>query len=122
MKKTISLVLFFLSFGIYLGYSYYIKGPFDYHVAQFAGYFFYWNVALFIMSLFALTLNGIKYRKWLIFTLIFVIFSMLVAYTTGDGNDSIINFDGELLTFISICIYSLVSIIYFTIQFFKKEK
>jgi hypothetical protein len=122
MRKIISLMLFLLSGGIYLWYSFYTNGYFDYHMAQFIGYIFYWVSALFIVSLFTYALNKIKYKIWLLFTAIYVLISILVAYTTGDGTDAIINLDGKLLTLIFICIYFFISAIYFIFQFQRKNE
>lgn len=121
MKKIISLVLLLLSVGIFFWYSSYTKGPFDYHVAQFVGYLFYWSVALFVVSLFALTLNGKKYKIWLLATGVCVIASVLIAWGTGDGNGAIISFDGKDLTWFFAGFYSLVCIIYFIVQFIKRK-
>lgn len=122
MRKIISLILFLFSVGIFLGYSFYTKGSFDYNIAQFLGYLFYWSVALFIFSLFSLILENKKYKIWSLFTLIYVLISISIAYKTGDGSSAIVSFDGKLLTWFFICIYSLTSIIYFMFQFFKKNK
>lgn len=122
MKKLISSMFLALSLGVFWGYSLYTEGSFDYHVAQFIGYFFYWSAVLFTISLFAFMLDEIKYKWWLLVTSIYVAFSILIAYLAGDSNGAIISFDGKDLTLLFAGGYSLVSIIYFTIQFSKKRK
>jgi hypothetical protein len=122
MKKIISLLLLLLSVGIFFWYSFYIKKSFDYQIAQFIGYLFYWSVTLFIVSLFALVLNKKKYKIWLLATLVYVFISILIAYETGDGNGAIISFDGKDLTWFFVGLYSFISIIYFIVQFFKNKK
>lgn len=122
MKKIISLLLLVLSIGIFFWYSSYTKGPFDYHVAQFVGYLFYWSVTLFFVSLFAFVIDGIKYKKWLLITGIYVLISILIAYETGDGSGAIISFDGKDLTWFFAGLYSFISVVYFIVQFFKNRK
>lgn len=121
MKKIISLVLFLLSFGFLLGYLFYTKNSYDYNIAQFIGYLFYWSVAFFVVSLFAFMLDYKKYKIWLRITLIYVFISILIAYKTGSGSQAIVNFDGKLLTWIFVCFYSFISIIYFIVQFIKSR-
>jgi len=122
MKKLISFLFLVLSVGIFWGYSSYVKGSFDYHVAQFIGYLFYWSVALFLVSIFALVLDDKKYKWWLSITGIYVVISIFIAYATGDGNGAIISFDGKDLTLFFAGLYSIISIIYFIVQFFKNRK
>lgn len=122
MKKITSLILLVLSVGIFSWYSSYTKGSFDYHVAQFVGYLFYWSITLFIVSLFALILDNRRYKIWLLITSIYALISILIAYGTGDGNGAIISFDGKDLTWFFAGLYSFISIIYFLPQFFKNQK
>ena len=122
MKKTISFFLFILSAGIFWGYSSYTNGQFDYQVAQFIGYIFYWSVALFIISLFAWILNNKKYKIFSLISLVYILLAVLLAYEAGDGNGAIVSFDGKDLTIIFAGLYSFVSIIYFIVQFFKNRK
>src|SRR3989344_5646499 len=117
MKKIVSLILLVLSVGIFSLYSFYTKESFDYHTAQFIGYLFYWVATIFLVSLFASVLDNKKYKIWLLITLIYVLLSVFIAYTTGDGNGAIISFDGKDLTWFTAGLYSLISIIYFLIQF-----
>ena len=123
MKKIISLLLLVLSGVIFYWYSSYTRQwPFDYHVAQFVGYLLYWSVALFVVSLFAFMLDNKKYKIWLLVTVVYVALSILFSYETGDGNNAIVSFDGKDLTWIFTSLYSLISIIYFIVQFFKNRK
>ncbi len=122
MKKKLSLSLLVSSVVIFLGYTYYIKTAFDYDTVQFVGYLFYWSVALFVVSLLALGINDKKYKIWLLITCIYVLFSLLLASAAGSGNGGIISFDGKDLTWILEGIYFIISIIYFLVQYFKKDK
>ena len=122
MKKIAPFGFLVLSIGIFLGYSSYIQGPFDYHVAQFIGYLFYWSAALFIVSLFATILDTRKYKTWLLVTSIYVLISILIAWGTGDGNGAIISFDGKDLTWFFAGLYSIVSIVYFIAHYFERRK
>ena len=122
MKKIISLLSLVLSVGIFFWYSSYTKGPFDYHVAQFVGYLFYWSVALFLVSLFAFILDTKKYKIWLLLTAIYMAISILIAWGTGDGNGAIVSFDGKDLTWVFAGLYSFVCIVYFIVQFIKTKK
>ncbi|OGI86452.1 hypothetical protein A3A05_02780 [Candidatus Nomurabacteria bacterium RIFCSPLOWO2_01_FULL_41_12] len=122
MKKIITLLLLVLSVGVFLGYSSYTKESFDYNIAQFIGYLFYWCVALFVVSIFALSIDQKKYKKWMLVSGIYVLISILIAYATGDGNGAIISFDGKDLTLFFAGLYSIISIIYFIVQFFKNRK
>ncbi|OGI90690.1 hypothetical protein A3A95_02280 [Candidatus Nomurabacteria bacterium RIFCSPLOWO2_01_FULL_39_18] len=122
MKKIISFSLLLLSVGIFLGYSSYTKGPFDYNTAQFIGYLFYWGVVLFIVSLFAFVLDTKKYKIYSLITLVYVLISILLAYETGGGSGAIVSFDGKDLTLFFAGLYSFISIIYFIVQLFKNRK
>ncbi len=122
MKKIVSLVLLVLSVLIFFIYSNYTKGFFDYDIAQQIGYFFYWSVDLFILSLIAQVIAVDRYRKWITISLIFSILSIIFAYIMGSGNGSIVSVDGKLTTWFLVGLYSAVSIIYFIIQFFRQRK
>lgn len=116
MNKIISLLLLILSGGIFFWLSSYTaEWPFDYHISEFAWYLFYWSVALFIVSLFALALDKRKYKIWILLTGIYVAISVLIAWMIGDGNGAIISFDGEMITWFFVGLYSLISIIYFIV-------
>ena len=123
MKKIISLILFLISTGIFFWYSSYTKQwPFDYHIAQYVVYLLDWSITLFIVSLFAWILNNEKYKIWLLVTGIYIAISLLLAYVTGSGTDTIINIDGKLLTLYFVELYSIISIIYFIVLLIKTRK
>ncbi|MFZ2621280.1 MAG: hypothetical protein WAX85_03195 [Minisyncoccia bacterium] len=122
MKKIVSSLFLVMSVGIFVWYSHYTKGSFDYDTAQFVGYLFYWSVSLFIVSLFALVADNKKYKIWVLFTLIYVPISILIAYETGNDGGAIISFDGKDITLFFAGLYTLISIIYFLIQFFKNRR
>jgi hypothetical protein len=122
MKKLIPLLFLGSSIIVFVYYSNYTKGSFNYHVAQFIGYIFYWSVALFIGSLAAFVIDQKKYKTWLLSTIIYVLFSIFIAYMAGDGGGGIVSFDGKDLTLILAGLYLLFSIFYSMTQFFKTKK
>lgn len=122
MKKIVSLILLLLTGGIFFWYSSYTQGFFDYNIAQFIGYIFYWSVALFIVSLFAFMIDDRKYKIWLLISGIYVIISILIAVGVGDGDSSVVSYDGKSFTWFFAGLYSLVCIIYFIVQFLKNKK
>jgi hypothetical protein len=123
MKKIFSLLLLVSSLILFFWLLNYPNSlTFDYHTGQFVGYLFYWSFTLFLMSIFAWILDIKKYQKWVIFTVIYVILSILLAYRIGDGGSAIISIDGKLITLFLITLYSIISITYFIIQFVKNRK
>jgi len=122
MKKIFSAITFVLSCVLIFVISYYPQWPTDYRNAELLGYVFWWLVTMFILSLFSFILETKKYKIWLSITLLFSILSVCWAYRIGDGSGSLISFDGEMTTWLLIGLYSIISIIYFIIQFFKKRK
>jgi uncharacterized membrane protein len=81
-----------------------------------------WSLIIFIINIFALSLDIKKYKIWLFISIIFVAASILLAYNTGDGNGAIVSIDGEMQTWFLSGFYSLVSIIYFTFQHFRGNR
>lgn len=122
MKKIVSVILFVLSLGIIFSSEYYTIWPFNYHIAEFIGYVVIWFVVLFIVSLFALVLENIKYKKWFSLSVVFTLLSIFIAYKIGDGNGGILSVDGELMTWFLSGLYSFISLIYFIVQFVKNRK
>ena len=121
MKKKVSLLLLALSIVVYIGYSYYTVGSFDYNFAQFIGYIFYWCVTLFIVSLMAFTVDSRRYKTLSLITLVYVFISILIAYETGDGGSGIVSFYGKDLFLFFAGLYLFISIIYFIVQYFKNR-
>jgi len=129
MKKKTSLTFLFLSILLFLFIYVYTEtnlinqsGYFNYHVSDFIGYMFFWSFTLLILSLLASKLDIYKYRIWLIISVVISIISIFIAYAIGGGNGAIISFDGEMVTWFFVGLYSFVSIIYFIVQFFKNRK
>ena len=120
MKKVISLSVLAISGLLFIWLWYYGKSAsYDYHIADFIEYIFYWSVALFILSLFAFVLNDKKYKVWFFITILFMFVFVLFAYNTGE-HDAL--FSGDYVNFWFISLYSFISIIYFIVQFIKKPK
>ncbi len=120
MKKITSLFILVVAILLFIWLKYYGESSsYNYHLAYFAEYVLYWSVDIFILSLFAFAINNTKYKRWLIVTIPLMLISIAFAYSI-DGNDVL--FDGQYVTFWLIGLYSFFSIIYFIVQFFKKDK
>jgi hypothetical protein len=120
MKKITSLSVLVLSAILFGWLKYYGESPsYNYHIAYVFEYLFYWIVAIFILSLFAFLLNNAKYKIWFIITMTFMFLSIILAYSV-DGNDAL--FSGDYINLWLISLYSFISIIYFIVQFVKKDK
>jgi predicted small secreted protein len=119
MKKIIFLILLVLSIASIFYVNQYEVWPYNYHVANLIEQLSLWIVVLFIINIFAISLDIKKYKIWLIISIIFAGASLLLAYNTGDGNGAIVSFDGEMQTWFLSGLYSVVSIIYFVFQYLK---
>lgn len=122
MKKIIFLILLVLSITSIFYVNQYEVWPYNYHVANFVEQFSLWIVILFIINIFALSLDIKKYKIWLIFSFIFVGVSLLLAYNTGDGNGAIVSMDGEMQTWFLSGLYSIFSFSYFIFQYFRNNR
>lgn len=123
MKKLVSLILFFLSVGVFFLYSFYTKNSsFDYNLAQFLGYVFFWSTTLLLISLFAFVLNIKKYKSWVLASLLYIVIALLIASAIGNGSSGIISLDGKDLTWFFMGVYLIISIIYLSIQFLKNKR
>jgi len=85
-------------------------------------YLLLWNLVLIPLSIFALVLNDKKYNFWLKFTGIFFLVSMVIVYMTPEYGSGIVSIDRELTNWFFGGVYSLISIVYFIVQFFKNRK
>ena len=129
MKKKTSFLLLFLSALLFFSLYIYtetnlvnLSGYFNYNISNFFEYIFWWSLTLFIFSLFALKLDTNQYKTWLKISILVSLVSILMSYSIGDGNGTIIDINGELFTWLSTIMYSLISIIYFITQFLKSKK
>jgi hypothetical protein len=78
-----------------------------------------WFLVLIPLSLLALILNNKKHNNWLIITGIFFIISMIIVYLMPEYDSNVVFIDRELTNWFFVGLYSLVSVIYFIIQFVK---
>jgi hypothetical protein len=119
MKKitSLSMLIIFILLFVFLKYYAGLQS-YNYHVAYFLEYLFYWSAALFLLSLFAFVLSNIKYKIWFSITILFMVISILFASSISD-NDMF--FSGQYVILWIISLYSLVSVIYFIVQFFKNK-
>src|ERR1035437_758562 len=119
MKKitSLSMLIIFILLFVFLKYYAGLQS-YNYYVAYFLEYLFYWSAALFLLSLFAFVLSNIKYKIWFSITILFMVISILFASSISD-NDMF--FSGQYVILWIISLYSLVSVIYFIVQFFKNK-
>ena len=122
MKKKfafLAILLFVLSFILT---STYADKLLSYNVVDNISYVFLWTITLIPLSLFALSLNDQKHKFWLKFTGIFFVVSMFIVFLMPEYDSSIVSVDRELTNWFFVGLYSLISIIYFIVQFIKKQK
>lgn len=82
-----------------------------------------WFLILIPLSLFALILNDQKYKFWIKFTGIFFALSMVIVFLMPETAGGImLNPDREITNWFFVGLYSLISLIYFIVQFFKNKK
>jgi hypothetical protein len=121
-KKTILLVLLLLlaSFLLFLpcDKDLYCRGSL-FGIVQ---YPFIWFFILTPISLVAFTLNDQKYKFWLKFTSMFFVVSMFFVYIMPEYDPAIVSIDRKLTNWFFVGLYSLISIIYFIVQFIKNKK
>lgn len=80
-----------------------------------------WFLIMIILGFFALSLNSQKHKIWLVFTGIFFVVSMVLVFITPEYGHGIVSIDRELVNWFFAGLYSLISIIYFIVQHFKKD-
>ena len=122
MKKIVSIILLLVSAGSLFVVKKYEVWPFDYHFANLLEFISLWLVVFFIISLFALGLPEKKYKIWFFISIPVVLLSLYWAYMVGDGNGAILSFDGEMITWFCVGIYSIVSFIFVLVNFLKNKK
>jgi len=129
MKKKTTFVLLLLSILLFVFLYTYTETRllnqyryFNYHVSNLLEYILLWSLSLLILSLGASKLDINKYKIWLLVSISISVFSLVIAYMTGDGNGGIVDIDGELVTWFLVGLYSFLSFIYFIIQLFKNRK
>ena len=122
MKKTTSLVLLLIPILIYVFMSINKYIYINENLENLISYIFLWSGFLFILSIFAIKLDLIKYKIWLIVSIIVSIISIHSVYPDGDGGSFGISFDGQYITMLLASLYSILSIIYFLVQFLKSRK
>lgn len=81
-----------------------------------------WVLILIPLSLLALSLIDKKHKFWLKFTGIFFAVSMVLVFISPEYDSGIVGFDRELVNWFFAGLYSFVSIIYFIVQYFKKDR
>jgi len=83
---------------------------------------FVWSLALIPLSLLSLTLSDKKHKFWLKFTGIFFVVSMVLVFLSPEYDSGIVGFDRELMNWFFAGLYSVVSMVYFIVQYFRKDK
>jgi len=85
-------------------------------------YPFVWFLEVFILSLFALILNDQKYKFWIKFTGVsFLVGMFFVSISPETARGIMLNPDKESVNWIFAGLYSLISVIYFIVQFMKNR-
>lgn len=91
--------------------------------ATYFAYLSLWVLVLIPLSFLALTLNDKKHKFWLRFTGIFFLISMFFVFITPETARGImLNPDREFTNWFFVGLYSLISIVYFIVQFFNKKQ
>ncbi len=91
-------------------------------LSNYVGYPLLWFLVFIPLTLLALTLNDQKHKFWLKFTGIFFALSMFIVFLTPEYDPGIVSVDRELINWFFVGLYSLISITYFVVQFFKNRK
>lgn len=99
-----------------------IQTSYDYYTSELLGYIFWWSTTLLILGSISVFIKDYFYKKWLIVSSIIALLSIIFAYKNRRGSGGILSFDGELITFTIIGLYSFISIIYFIVQFVKNKR
>ena len=95
------------------------SGPF----ADYMGYPLLWFFILVPLTILALTLSDQKHRFWLKFTGIFFAVSMFFVFLMPEtARGLMLNPDRESTNWFFLGLYSIISVIYFIVQYFKKSK
>ena len=81
-----------------------------------------WFLFLLPLSLFALVLNNQKHKFWLKFTGIFFAISMIFVFLAPEHDSAIVSLDQELANWFLLGLYSVISIVYFILQFLQNRK
>lgn len=82
-----------------------------------------WVLVLIPLSLLAITLKDQKHKFWLKFTGIFFVISMVFVFIMPEtARGLMLNPDRESINWFLVGLYSFISIIYFIVQFFKKDE
>ena len=122
MKKKFIIIAVLLFLFSFLLTSSYADKLFGYTIVDNIAYIFLWTLVLIPLSLFALTLNDQKHKFWLKFTGIFFAISMFIVFLMPEYGTGIVSVDRELTNWFFVSSYSLISIIYFIVQFLKTKK
>ncbi len=92
-------------------------------LSNYVGYPLLWFLVFIPLSFLALILNDQKHKFWLKFTGIFFAISMFVVFLMPEVSRGImLNPDRESTNWFFVGLYFFISIVYFIVQFFKKDK
>ncbi len=120
IRFTTTFLLFFVA--LFFLTSSYADEMLGYSVVDNISHIFLWSLVFVPISFFALVLNIQKYKFWLKFTGIFFAISMAIVFLVPEYDPAMISVDRELVNWFFIGLYSLISIIYFIVQYFKNKK
>lgn len=122
MKKKITISLLAVALVLFLLTSNYFEQIFGSKVIDYLVYPFLWSLLIFIVSIFAISLNDQKHKTWLKFTGIFFVVSMFLVFRSPEYDGAIVSFDRESVNWLLASVYSIISIGYFIVQFIKNRK
>ena len=99
-----------------------IESYYDYYTSELIGYIFWCFSALFFLGLIGLFIRDHSYKIWIWSSVIVSTFSLIFAYINRRGSGGILSYDGELINFIFIGLYSFISLTYFRVQYLKQKE
>ncbi len=122
LKYLTTVLTIVLPLSLYTYASYYGPQSLSYTTTEFITYVLIWGIALFFVNLIALLLQIEKYKKWLLFSLGIFLVSVVIACLNMRGSNTILSFNGEIISWILAVLYSFSSIVYFIVQFIKNRR
>jgi hypothetical protein len=76
-------------------------------------YPFVWVLSIFLINFFGLMLNDTNYKIWVKTSILFLLFSMLIIFITPEtARGLMLNPNREIVNWLMLIIYALVSFVY----------
>lgn len=122
MKKYIPLLLFLVTVGYYIVLSYSKFEIYNDVFFDLLQSILLWLVSFLFLSIFSAVLSDKKYKIYLLITLVYSLITLGISYGVGDHGGWAISFSQSVVVLWYISAYSFISLIYFIVQYFKKDK